>query len=172
MFRRRIHQPKKTLLQIPGLWLPGSPAPGALGFWPRCCCGEDEEAEDCEHCSSGRSPLEFSVTIPAITDGSCDECEQYQGTYTVQQRSGTACWWQYTIPGFLCGYYPYSTVTVRISADQILVNLNPSGVLDLLWSADIPNDDCDTWSNISLPYVSRFYNICDATGTTASISAL
>jgi len=73
-----IHQPKKTLLQFPGLWLPGSPLPGAMGFGRRCCCG------GCPHCD-GTSPDSLSLVFTGFIDyASCTDCdEDYAGPLVV-----------------------------------------------------------------------------------------
>ncbi len=73
---RIIQQPKKTLLQFPGLWLPGSPLPGTLGFGRRCCCGETccSSPVDVECCNPPNS-LIVDFGVGGWSNEGCNFCE-------------------------------------------------------------------------------------------------
>jgi len=59
-------------------------------WWPCCTCGDA--------CTSGKC---FIVTIPAVTDGTCGECETINIAAELQFVSG--CRWSHTLATTLCG---------------------------------------------------------------------
>ena len=76
---------------------------GKFKFDPcgECCC---------ENCTGGSLPDSVSVTLNGVSDGSCGNCESYDGTYVLERTAidtfgnPRSCLWQYKFPDPQCSY--------------------------------------------------------------------
>jgi len=151
---RIIHPLKKTLLQFPGLWLPSSPFPGALGMggYP-CCC---DAAIPCNHCTTTSSQFQIVVPLHANRVPGCATCDEYSGTFVLTQNPISACQWTYAYEDNKpCGLN--ATIILQIST-----LLGPNTKVSVLWSGygislwyedtDVGSDDCGNWSDVPIPF--------------------
>ena len=67
--------------------------PLALGFVTMCCCGAT-----CDKCS-GTPPAQYQIVFATITNSSCTDCGECNGTWTVDGPIGGvgvgSCFWRY-----------------------------------------------------------------------------
>ena len=155
-------QPKKTLLQFPGLWLPGSPLPGALDFARRCCC----PSEGCQGCLDDH-PTEFEVALPNLLNSECKACQAlatggpYTLSYTADQIVEGSCQWNYNFYSNPC------------EAHQLILTISEEGEIDVYlrfsshgwylgsvhWhlAATDPKPDCDALEDYEIPFWRNYH---------------
>ena len=141
---------------------------------PGCSC-----CVSCPVCvPPGGAPSSFEVVIANITNGSCTDCDDLNGTFIAdyQGTNGATCYWRYTFPSTTC---EVQTLYVTIKASQIdviLMNIpdfmagNPSK--DVEWrNSGLSDIDCGSLSSESISYLGNFNIGCTTSSGTASISA-
>ncbi len=151
---RIIQQPKKSLLPFPGLWLPGSPLPGAMGFARRCCCG-GEGGIPCNTCS-GTTPIQMEIVVPDHANGSCLDCIGFSGTFILDQI--TSCLWRFSYPAdeVPCVSPPMNlSMTIStLSGPRVFVSIRWTqiGVKLRYEDRNITDFDCANWSALPIPF--------------------
>ncbi len=189
-----IHQPKKTILQFPGLWLPGSPLPGAVGFGRRCCCGEEEV---CQACLNSPHPAELFLTLLGVVNGStCTDCNEFDNTWTIAKDGeaedrGTSCRQKYEsiftsvttcerdeirIQIFVIWQPPAAGASIRTIAIQLWTSLGPtgwgtSGAFLLREFGESDPFNCDTFVNLDIPNDGDSTSRCDADSATCKLNS-
>ena len=71
-------------------------ADGAEAIHEDCCCGGAEPGDDCEHCTEGRTPANYTVTPAGVTDcpGFGPDATGVNGlTFVCAQTVYNACAW-------------------------------------------------------------------------------
>lgn len=173
-----IHQqPKKTLLQSPGLWLPDRevkhpwhlPSRSSRGFARRCCCGEEEPCS-CTHCS-GRSPCCWQITISGIVDDACGDCDCLNGTFFAGSESTGCSVSERFTPLFtsICGETDIS-VDVTFTGGDYKITI---AIGDNTWEKNYggTKPDCINLADESIPYLASSDN-CDGSSSTCLLTAL
>lgn len=61
-----------------------------MGWFTRCC----EGAEPCSFCSSGTTPEQIQLDISGVTDATCDNCDDIDGSYVLTQTPADPCVWR------------------------------------------------------------------------------
>lgn len=151
-----------------------------LGGCP--CC-----AEGCPHCSSS-TPQQLQVVVSGVTNGSCNQCSNLDGTYicTLAGQTGSpppgvgACLWDVSIPPVCGPALPFDLVRVSIGTDNmpgqphyILVTLRTAAggsfLIFLRRYGTLP--DCAALSGESLPFW-QTDGKCQGHAATCTVTAL
>lgn len=90
-----------------GLWVP---APLRFAWYP-CCSGA--AGEDCPQCENNHAPLQFMIDVPAWTDDTCNNCEQYEGAYYLDQGVNP-CYYYYQFASICNTDNDYERWSIRL----------------------------------------------------------
>ena len=183
--RSRLYRPKESLIQFPSLWLPGSPLPSSRGMpgYP-CCCGGCGDGFDCdEFCIDGNAPAQLEVEMIGLTNESCSDCDDLNGTYVLDcEGEATGCsfgcnWW-HLLESPACGIY---SISCSLFTNGLLVIFSTddfpscggltSGGFNYIADPGDPAD-CMNWSSLALSLVSSFWSPCTHTGATCTVTSL
>ncbi len=171
-----IQQPKKSLLQFPGLWLPNSPLPGAMGFGRRCCCGTCEPEDcNCTATTNVSSCIQIEITISGITNDECSDCANLNGVYLLDnsnlvQCSGLVAEWQFNFAPTICdmGKVVFQIATIA-STHTVWVRLRfPGDAAGYSFNVGIANGTICNELDISLSPVFGIEG-CDVDSATCSV---
>jgi len=87
--------------------------PGPAGLWMPWYTGLGELCvpcyKPCSLCLNGQAPKQVQIVLAGVTNGTCSDCGDINGTYTLDWVgiiSGT-CSWKYIPPNAPCGFSPY-----------------------------------------------------------------
>jgi len=172
---RIIQQPKKTLLQFPGLWLPSSPLPGALGFARRCCCGG---GSDCLRCESGTAPQQIEVVITGVTNNFCSDCDDWNDTWILDFVTISAddlCRWEYIIDPTSCSatFIDGRILNVGGNAQFIIAFRSPPTVLQGSWKSNVVGSPIDCSDLAALSFSAQPIGFpCNEDSSTCVVTSL
>lgn len=182
---RMIHQqPKKTLLQFPGLWLPDRephhpwhlPSRSSRGLARRCCCDEV-----CPNCG-GTTPDQFEVVITGVLPFEffdCVNCNDLNDTYILDWSENnpttgepdSQCHWVYFLPSRICGIDFIWIVVDQPSKITVAVWGIPD--VHLGWAYDVfDRPPCDELSDYDVAFSFWGGTGCDPVISTCRVTAL
>lgn len=135
----------------------------------------DSSGEPCDNCD-GRTPAQIAVTIAGIVNNvtlpECEDCEQFNGTFTLDQVAESRCQYLYTFDPSICGAEAWISATISGSGD-LQVSLYFHEAIQAVWSKDFGTSpiDCATIDD-DLPLVSQGNAVCDTDSATCHAEAL
>ena len=163
-----IHQqPKKTLLQFPGLWLPGSSLPGALSIWPWCCCGL------CADCV-GHSPDQMQIVLANVANANCVACNNWNDTFILDRHyQNWYCAWDFNGDQWCAGARETLYCSFSWVANALVVRAwSGVGLGVAHFQKDYGSLPRCNPSSESIPLVSDDDSECDFSAATCVITAL
>lgn len=135
----------------------------------------DSSGEPCGNCD-GRTPLQLAITITGIINNvstpECEDCEQFNGTFTLDQVAESPCQYLYTFDPSICGAEAWISATISGSGD-LQVSLYFHEAIQVVWSKDFGTVpiDCATIDD-DLPLVSQGNTVCDTDSAACHAEAL
>lgn len=83
-----------------------------------------EPGRDCTECIGGLAPKKVTIEISGIQNGLCETCEQYNGTYELEQEVDGGCSYVLDLPE---ACYPDNILAVGFNAGVVNVFIRRKG---------------------------------------------